>query len=74
MDTTTGLKVDEVSGERYPDLAKAQRLALPDFVACLKPIFSNLLESGDLIILDGRIIPNPEKSFFVIPVQEEIEG
>ena len=55
------LVLDEFSGDKYPDLMAAQRLALPAFVNCLEPIIRELLDSGDLVILDGRIIPNPDR-------------
>ena len=57
----TELQVDEFSGERYPDLGTAQRLALPALVACLEPIIGELISRGELVVENGRIIPNPEK-------------
>jgi hypothetical protein len=57
----TGLQIEEHSGERYPDLGTAQRLALPALVACLEPIIRELINRGELIVENGRIIPNPEK-------------
>ena len=56
------LEIEEFSGERYPDLGTAQRLALPALVACLEPIIRELIGTGELIVQNGRIIPNPEKS------------
>ena len=55
------LQVEEFSGERYPDLGTAQRLALPALAACLEPIIRELIDMGELVIENGRIIPNPEK-------------
>ena len=57
----TELQIGEYSGEKYPDLATAQRLTLPDFVACLEPIIRELISRGELIVENGRIIQNPEK-------------
>ena len=55
------LQVEEFSGERYPDLGTAQRLALPSLAACLEPIIRELISRGELVVENGRIIPNPEK-------------
>lgn len=55
------LQVEEFSGKRYPDLGTAQRLALPALAACLEPIIRELISTGELIVENGRIIPNPEK-------------
>ena len=57
----TGLQIQEFSGERYPDLGTAQRLALPALVACLEPVIRELISTGELVVENGRIIPNPKK-------------
>ena len=57
----TELQVAEHSGKRYPDRGTAQRLALPALAACLEPIIRELINRGELIVENGRIIPNPEK-------------
>ena len=51
------MKIEEVSGERYPDLKAAQRMALPDIVSALEAVFRDLLEQGILVVQNGRIIP-----------------
>ena len=60
MDNTE-LQVEEYSGERYPDLGTAQRLALPALAACLEPIIRELLSTGELVVENGRIVRNPNK-------------
>jgi hypothetical protein len=60
MDNTE-LQVEEFSGERFPDLGTAQRLALPALAACLEPVIRELISKGELIVENGKIIPNPEK-------------
>ena len=59
-----GLQVEEFSGDKYPDLGTAQRLALPALAACLEPIIRELISTGELVVENGRIIPNPEKGNF----------
>ena len=54
------LQVEEFSGERYPDLNTARKLALPDFAAALEPIIRELIDRGELVVENGRIIPNPD--------------
>ena len=54
------LDVQEISGEKYPDLIAAQRLALPALVDCLVPVIHELIDRQELVIRDGRIIPNPD--------------
>jgi hypothetical protein len=58
------LQIVEHSGEKYPDMATAQRLALPDFVVCLEVVIRDLIDTGALVVQNGRIIPNPKKSSF----------
>ena len=55
------LQVEEFSGDKYPDLGTAQRLALPALAACLESVIRELISRGELIVENGRIIPNPEK-------------
>ena len=51
------LHIEEVSGDKYPDLKAAQRLALPAIVSALEAVFHDLLEQGVLVVQNGRIIP-----------------
>lgn len=54
------LDVEELSGDKYPDLMAAQRLALPALVDYLLSVFHDLIDSGELVVGDRRIIPNPD--------------
>jgi len=51
------LKIEEVSGDRYPDLKAAQRMALPAVVSALEAVFRDLLEQGILVVQNGRMVP-----------------
>jgi len=48
----TELQIEEHSGERYPDLGTAQKLALPALAACLEPVIRELISRGELV---GRL-------------------
>lgn len=52
--------VEEVSGDKYPDLKAAQRLAMPAIVSSLDSVFRDLLEQGILVIQNGRMIPSDQ--------------
>ncbi len=54
------LKIEEVPGAKYPDLATAQRAALPSISESMKTVIHELLKRGDLVQVDNRIIPNPQ--------------
>jgi hypothetical protein len=56
--------LEECTGERYPDLATVQRLALSDLAADLAAIFKAMLATGELIQENGKIIPNPGKESY----------
>jgi hypothetical protein len=53
------LTLEELPGDRYPDLETAQRLALPSMARDLAATIRALLEGGVLIIEEGQIKPNP---------------
>jgi hypothetical protein len=53
---------DEIPGNEYTDLKTAQRAALPALSDNLASVIRDLLECGVLVIRDGKIIPNPERS------------
>lgn len=55
------LQVEEIKGDKYPDLDTAQRAALPLVSANLQAVIRDLLERGVLVNVDGRLIPNPNK-------------
>lgn len=54
------LQVEEIEGNKYPDRAAAQRAALPLLSSNLHTVIRDLLESGVLVNVDGKIIPAPE--------------
>lgn len=51
------LKIEEVPGKKYPDLATAQRAALPSISASLQAVIHELLKSGNLKNVNGKIVP-----------------
>jgi len=54
------LCIEEISGEKYPDLIAAQRMALADFASCLVSVIQELIDHQELVIREGHIIPNPD--------------
>ena len=54
------LDVKELSGDKYPDLIAAKRLALADFTSCLVSVIHELIGHQELVIREGHIIPNPD--------------
>lgn len=51
---------EEVSGDQYADLNAAQHAALPLLADNLQGVIRDLLDRGVLIIVDGKLIPNPQ--------------
>jgi hypothetical protein len=51
------LTIEEMPGEKYPDLATAQRAALSSISASLQAVIRDLLNNGNLINVNGKIIP-----------------
>jgi hypothetical protein len=51
------LTIEEMQGEKYPDLATVQRAALPSLSASLQAVIRDLLNNGNLINVNGKIIP-----------------
>ncbi len=53
--------LEEIGGDEFASLEEAQQAALPflvdDFVATIRA----MIAEGDLIILNGRLIVNPNK-------------
>jgi hypothetical protein len=64
------LKVEESSGDKFNYLTAAQEAALHSFVACLEPTIQEMIEKGDLIIWEGKIIPDYDFSIVFIDADE----
>ena len=56
------LQVEEIGGNRYPDLATAQASALNSMARDLAELMRGLLAEGVLIVKNNQIIPNPERT------------
>lgn len=54
------IAIEEMPGKKYPNLAAVQRAALPSISASLQAVIYDLLNSGDLINVNGKIIPNSQ--------------
>ncbi len=59
MKKTPVLQVEEIGGDRFPDRSAAQRAALPLISENLQAVIRDLLERGELVNVNGKIIPNP---------------
>lgn len=51
--------VEESGSDHFPNLETVQAAALPLFAGELGRVLQALLESGALVIQDGKIITNP---------------
>jgi hypothetical protein len=51
------IAIEEMPGNEYPDLQAAQRAALPFIADSLTDIIREMLESGELVLKDNKIIP-----------------
>lgn len=51
------IMIEEMPGGKYPDLESAQRAALPSISASLQTVIHDLMESGILQNVNGRLIP-----------------
>jgi hypothetical protein len=58
--TTPQIKLEEISGDQFPDIYTAQNTALPLLSANLQNVISDLLTCGALVNVNGKIIPNPK--------------
>lgn len=58
---TPDMKIEIMPGAQFPDLESAQRAALPSIADDMAETMNRLLLEGWLIMVDGRIIPNPER-------------
>jgi hypothetical protein len=64
MKKLPALQVEEIPGDRYPDLESAQRAALPSMAESLQAVIRDLLERGELVNDNGKLIPNPNRSSY----------
>lgn len=55
------ITTDEIPGDQYADLESAQRAALPVLADNLASVIRDLLERGVLVMVDGKILPNPQR-------------
>ena len=62
MKKPPALQLEEIPGDRFPDLDAAWRAALPALSEDLQAVIQQLLECGELVRdVDGKIIPNPSR-------------
>lgn len=61
MRKNSPIEIQEIGGDRYPDLDTAWRLAMPMMAKDLAKILQELLEAGELVVVDGKIVINTEK-------------
>jgi len=59
MKHSPAILVEEIPGDRYPDLETAQRVALPTIAANFQTVIQDLVARGVLVQVDGKLIPNP---------------
>jgi hypothetical protein len=57
MKKAPALQLEQVPGERFPDRGAAQRAALPQLVQSMQAVIQDLLERGELVNDNGKIIP-----------------
>jgi hypothetical protein len=55
------MTIEEKPGKQFPDLESAQLAALPFFAESLQSLIREMLESGELILVNNKIIPAEEK-------------
>lgn len=55
------ITIHEIPGDHFPDLESAQRAALDPLAAHLANTIRELLASGRLVNVNGKIIPNPNR-------------
>jgi hypothetical protein len=51
------ITIEEKPGSKYPDLESAQRAALPSISASLQAVVRELMDSGILVNVNGKLIP-----------------
>lgn len=55
------IAVEEMPGNEFASLDEAQRVALDALASHLAQTIRDLLASGRLVQVDGKIIPNPNR-------------
>ena len=58
MKKPPALQVEEIPGDQFPDRETAQRAALPALAEHLGAVLQDLLQRGELVNVNGKIIPN----------------
>lgn len=59
MKKAPALQIEEIAGDKFPDLDSAQHAAVESLSENLQAVIRNLLERGVLVKVNGKIIPNP---------------
>jgi hypothetical protein len=62
MKKAPALQVEEFSGYKFPDRHTAQDAALSLISENLQAVIRDLLERGELVNVNGKIIPKPKKA------------
>ena len=60
MKKPPALQVEEINGDKFPDRDSAQDAARESMSENLQAVIRDLLERGVLVIVDGKIKPNPQ--------------
>jgi hypothetical protein len=55
------IEIEIEPGDHYSTLDDARRAALPFLVDSMLSVIQELLDSGELIIDDSQLIPNPQR-------------
>lgn len=55
------IEIQEIPGNQFPDLEAAHRAALDLMAAHMTDTIRDLLASGQLAQINGKIIPNPNR-------------
>ncbi len=55
------IAIEEVPGDQYASLDEAQRAALDPLASHFAQAIRDLLASGELVQVNGKIIPNPNR-------------
>lgn len=61
MSRKSSIITEEIPGDQFPNLIAAQRDALPFIALHMAQTIRDLLASGDLVQLNGKIIPNTNR-------------
>jgi hypothetical protein len=56
------IAIQEAPGEIFPDLETAQRAALPLLVDSMLAVIQELLDSGDIVVVDNELKPSTNKA------------